>query len=99
MLLPSHDSRPVGIRRVEVEGLNESAGVGGAVLTVHPRVVPVDRQSAIVADVVEGANDARPVDAAVAGERNCQPARGSPLGQYPANTPARPLSVRIASFT
>src|SRR5262245_21829095 len=51
---------------VAVQGLHEPGGGGRAVLAVHPRVVPVHRQWAVVADLVQPADDRRPVDPAVA---------------------------------
>src|SRR5207248_7570584 len=51
--------------RREVEALDEAAGVLGAVVPVHARVGPVDRQRPLVAHLVQGADQRLPVDAAV----------------------------------
>src|SRR5207253_10286157 len=52
--------------RFEIEALDELAGVLGAKVAVHAAVLPFDGERAIVADLVERADDGFPVDAAVA---------------------------------
>src|SRR5690242_5430478 len=51
---------------VEVEALDELERLLGAEGAVHAGVLPLDRQRAVVAGVVEGAQDRLPVDAAAA---------------------------------
>ena len=46
--------------------LDEAGGLGGAVLAVHAGVFPLDRERAVVADLVEGAGDGVEVDLAAA---------------------------------
>src|SRR5690606_35157833 len=54
------------VRWLEVEALDVSAGLGGAVLAVHAAVFPFDAQRALVLDVVEGDDDLFEVDVAEA---------------------------------
>src|SRR5208283_3154438 len=50
----------------EIEFLDERAGFGGPVFSVHPAVLPFDRERAGVADVVQSDDDLLEVDVAVA---------------------------------
>ena len=54
-------------RGLEVDLLYEGRGFGGAVLSIHPAVLPFNRQRALVADVIEGDDDLLEVDVAAAG--------------------------------
>src|SRR5262249_20081482 len=54
-------------RGIEIQALDELAGVLGAEIAAHARVLPLHGQGTIVTDVVQGANDGFPIDAAVAG--------------------------------
>src|SRR5947208_3623805 len=84
-------------RRVEVDRLDEPAGVGGAVLAVHAGVVPVHGQRTVVADLVECSHDRGPVDAAVAGRAELPAgpriAAGPVPGQYAGPAVERQLGV------
>src|SRR5437763_9846601 len=71
--LTSHCALSLPKRRVEgdagrreVDPFHEGAGLGGAGFAVHAAVFPLDGERALVADVVEGADDLLEVDAAVA---------------------------------
>jgi hypothetical protein len=77
-------------RRREVEGLAERRGLGGAVDAVHARVLPLDRQRAPVADVVERDDDLLEVDVAAADAAEVPVAAGSPKVVWPPNTPTLP---------
>src|SRR5712692_6403187 len=51
----------------EVDRADEAERLGSAVLTIHPAVLPLDREWALVADTVQGTNDRLELDVAVAG--------------------------------
>src|SRR4051812_2608900 len=61
--------------RLEVQPAHEPARLGGAVGPVHARVVPIDGQGAVVAALVEGADQGLPIDPA--------PPRRAPLPAAP----------------
>src|SRR5207249_1244390 len=55
-------------RRLEIHALDELARLFGPLLPLHAGVVQFHRQGAFVADVVEGADQVFPVDAATPGD-------------------------------
>src|SRR6516164_7060063 len=49
----------------KIKPLDKLAGVLRPVVPIHPRVMPVHRQGALIADGIQGADGPFPVDAAV----------------------------------
>src|ERR1700722_2969210 len=53
-------------RRLQVDGLDEPAGIGGSVFALHSRIVPVHCQWSFISYRIERAYDCRPVNPPVA---------------------------------
>src|SRR5205085_12137739 len=63
-------------RRLEVGAPDEGQRVRGAPLPLHPRVLPLDRERARVADPVQRAEERLEVDVAVPARDDIPPAGG-----------------------
>jgi hypothetical protein len=59
--------KAIGCWTREIQAADEGRGLGGAVHAVHADVLPLDRERAAVADVVEGDDDVLELDVAATG--------------------------------